>query len=278
MGLREMAEGVGQHEVDTEESPVVTGADVARARATAKARTAGPIEMDPDIPESRDVAVHAAWSRVMGEVLYIAKADRTTSGSTYNYRGVDRVVDEVAPMLRKHGIIVMPVKVRAEYAVILTTKGASMNYCRATVSFAIIGPRGDALSAPHPETGIVGALLGEAIGEGFDSGDKSSMKAQSVAYREFLIKALAIPVNRPQANPEHGEQHEIAGPARRSPAQYASEILSEETSINKLSQIQQELYGDKATAVTEVELADGEKIRLVDLVLRVGKQRKAAQA
>lgn len=278
MGLREMAEGVDLYEVDTAGAPTAPGADVTRARATAAGVVVGPIEMDPDIPESRDVAVHAAWSRVMGEVLYIAKADRTTSGSTFQYRGVDRVVDSVAPMLRKHGIIVMPVKVKAEYAVILTTKGSSMNYCRATVSFAIIGPRGDALSAPHPETGIMGALFGEAIGEGFDTGDKSSMKAQSVAYREFLIKALAIPVSRPQADPEQGEQHEIAGPRRRTPAQYAADILSEETSVNKLSQIQQELYGDKATAMTEVELADGEKVRLVDLVRRVGKQRTAARA
>src|SRR6185312_6713238 len=99
-----------------------------------------------------------------------------------------------APCLRKHGVIVMPVKVRAEHTVVNTTKGAAMNYTRATVSFAVMGPRGDVLSAPHPETGIVGALIGEAIGEGFDSGDKSSMKAQSVAYREFLIKSLAIPV------------------------------------------------------------------------------------
>jgi hypothetical protein len=276
MGLREMAEHA------TDEALRSPGADTigAAVEARVRAEAAEPmrVEMDPDIPESRDVPVHAAWSRVMGEVLYIAKADATTTGNRYNYRGVDRVVDSVAPMLRKHGIIVMPVNVRAEYTVIETKNGAAMNYCRATVSFAIIGPRGDALSAPHPETGIMGVLLGEAIGEGFDSGDKSSMKAQSVAYREFLIKALAIPVSRPQADPEHGDQHEIAGPKRRTPAQYAADILSEETSINKLSQIQQELYGDKATAMIEVELADGEKVRLVDLVRRVGKQRTAAQA
>lgn len=268
MGLREMAEGADLYEAgDTSPSAAHPAARAEQVR----------VEMDPDIPESRDVPVHAAWSRVMGEVLYIAKADRTTSGSTYNYRGVDRVVDTVAPMLRKHGIIIMPVKVRAEYTVINTKSGSAMNYCRATVSFVVIGPRGDALSASHPETGIMGALIGEAIGEGFDSGDKSSMKAQSVAYREFLIKALAIPVTRPAADPEHGEQHEIAGPRRLTAEEYAVEILDASTSIERLSQIKQELYGDKVTGSKEIELADGERIRLVDLVRRVGQERAAAR-
>lgn len=262
MALRELAEMDG-----VERTPTPPPAD----RPHQEAR----IEMDPDIPESRDVSVHAAWSRIMGEVLYIAKADRTTSGSTYNYRGVDRVVDTVAPLLRKHGVIVMPVKVRAEYSVINTSSNRAMNYCRATVSFAIFGPRGDTLSAPHPETGIVGALLGEAVGEGFDSGDKSSMKAQSVAYREFLIKALAIPVTRPAADPEHGEQHEIAGPRRPTAEEYATEILDANTSFERLSQIKQELYGDKATGSKEIELADGGRVRLVDLVRQVGQQRAA---
>lgn len=232
-------------------------------------------ELDPNIPAEMDVPVNVAWSRIMREVLFIAKADRTTSGSTYNYRGIDRVVDNVAPCLRKHGVIVMPVKVRAEYTVINTKSGSAMNYCRATVSFAIMGPRGDVLQMPHPETGIMGTMIGEAVGEGFDSGDKSSMKAQSVAYREFLIKALAIPVTRPAADPEHGEQHQIAGPRKPTPAEYAAEVLSETVSLQRLGQIRQEIVGNRATAVTMIDLGNGETIRLIDLVDREGLRKKA---
>lgn len=264
MGLREMAEG---------EHGGVWPATNGEVRATEPVpASAG--ETDPNIPAAADVPVHVAWSRIMGEVQFIAKKDATTSGNRFTYRGVDRVVDTVAPMLRKHGVIVMPVRVKAEYTVIETKTGSAMNYCRATVTFAIIGPQGDVLSAPHPETGVMGALFGEAMGEGFDTGDKSSMKAQSVAQREFLIKALSIPVTRPQADPEHGEQYEIAGPQRRTPAQYMEEILSDTTSMQMLNQIKAELYGDRATGAAEVEMADGEKIRLVDLVLRTGRQRK----
>lgn len=227
---------------------------------------------DSGIAADLDVPVHVAWSRVMGEVQWVAKADRTTSGSTYNYRGVDRVVDSVAPAIRKHGVIVMPVKVTADYTVIQTKSGSSMNYCRAKVAFAIIGPHGDVLSAPN-DAGILVPLLGEAIGEGFDTGDKSSMKAQSVALREFYIKALAIPVTRPAADPERGEQHEIAGPRTTSAEEYAAEIQNEATSVNRLQQIKAELFADRRMGTTEVELFSGETVRLVDLVQRVGRER-----
>ena len=227
---------------------------------------------DSGIAADLDVPVHVAWSRVMGEVQWVAKADRTTSGSQYSYRGVDRVVDSVAPAIRKHGVIVMPVKVTADYTVIQTKSGSAMNYCRAKVAFAIFGPRGDVLSAPN-DAGVMVPLLGEAIGEGFDTGDKSSMKAQSVALREFYIKALAIPVTRPAADPERGEQHEIAGPRAPSAEEYAAEILDERTSVARLQQIKAELVADRRTATTEVEPPGREKVRLIDLVQQVGRER-----
>jgi hypothetical protein len=222
------------------------------------------------IPADLDVPVHVAWSRVMGEVQWIAKANRTTSGSQYSYRGVDLVLDAVAPALRKHGVIVMPVKVAPEYTVINTTKGSAMNYCRVVAAFAIVGPRGDVLSAPN-DAGVLVPLLGEAIGEGFDTGDKSSMKAQSVALREFYIKALAIPVSRPAADPEHGVQHEIAGPKAPTADEYASMIIDERVTLPRLQQIKAELTADRAMGAATVEVFGGEPARLIDLVQRVGR-------
>lgn len=272
--LRSRAERAVDRAHDNASDPAIAAA----AEAGRIARASGP---DPDVEDSPiradlDVPVWVAWGRIMADVQWIAKADRTTSGSTYNYRGVDRVVDAVAPAIRKHGVIVMPVKVTPEYTVINTKSGAAMNYCRVTASFAIVGPRGDVLSAPN-DAGIMVPLLGESIGEGFDSGDKSSMKAQSVALREFYIKALAIPVSRPAMDPEHGQQHEIAGPKAPNAEEYAAEILDDATSIQRLQQIKAELIANRAMGVTEVEPPGMDKVRLIDLVQRVGVARKAAQ-
>lgn len=254
------------------------GAAASAARAVdalAKAVSVGvPPVREADVEDSPitadlDVPVWVAWGRIMADVQWIAKADRTTSGSTFNYRGIDRVIDAVAPAVRKHGVIVMPVKVTPEYAVINTKSGSAMNYCRVVAAFAIVGPRGDVLSAPN-DAGVMVPLLGESIGEGFDSGDKSSMKAQSVALREFYIKALAIPVSRPAMDPEHGPQHEIAGPKAPSAEEYAAEILGEGTSVPRLQQIKAELTANRAMGVTEVEPPGMDKVRLIDLVQRVG--------
>jgi hypothetical protein len=220
---------------------------------------------ESDVPAGDDVPVHVAWVRVMRDVQWLGKSRKTTDGARFNYRGIDDVVDVVGPALRKHGVAVIPVGAAPEHSVIPTKSGSPMNYCRTVSRFMVIGPRGD-------------SFIGETPGEGFDSGDKSSSKAQSVALRTFYTQALAIPVNRPELDPEYGPQHEIAGPPAPTPAEYATEILDERTTMDRLSQIKQELYGSRSIGAAEVELADGEKIRLVDLVRRVGLKRKAEES
>lgn len=234
---------------------------------------ASPAAPPPDIDDSPiradlGVPVHVAWQRVMAEVQWIGKGRRADK---FMYRGVDDVMNFVAPAIRKHGVIVMPVKVEPEYTVINTKSGSAMNYCRAVVSFVVMGPCGDVLSVPN-DAGILVPLIGQAVGEGFDTGDKSSMKAQSVAQREFYIKALSIQVDRPAADPEHGTQYEI-GTKAPTAEEYAAEIQDEGTSVNRLQQIKAELFADRRMGTTEVELFSGEKVRLVDLVQRVGRER-----
>jgi hypothetical protein len=212
------------------------------------------------VPAEMDVPVHVAWSRVMGDVQWLGKGRQARD---YKYRGIDDVMDLVAPVVRKHGVMVIPVGAVPTYEIIHTSKGAAMNYCRIVSRFEVFGPRGD-------------SFIGETPGEAFDNGDKSSTKAQSVALRTFYIQALALATNRPQLDTEYGEQHEIAGPRKPTPGEYMAEILNPQTPMHRLSMIMSELDSDRATGGASVELADGEKIRLVDLVRQVGRERKDA--
>lgn len=266
MGLREQAQDAAE---------ILRGVDRAADRAVASGepvRFENPIpttvETDPSIPADLDVPVHVAWSRVMGEVQFIAKARRTEQGTRYNYRGIDDVMNAVGPAIRKHGVVVIPSKVTPTFTTITTTKGSAMNYCRAVVEFTIIGPRGDAMP-----------VTGEALGEAFDSGDKSGTKASSVAMRTFYTQALAIPTNRPQNDPEYGEQHQIAGPRRPTADEYAAEIVAETTSLDRLRTIQAELKSDRQMAATEVEVLGRQgRIGLLTLVGEVGRTRAAKEA
>jgi hypothetical protein len=207
--------------------------------------------------------VHVAWQRVMQDCEWLAKKQTTETGTRYNYRGIDAVVNLVGPALRKHGVFVMPTGIEPTFEVINTTGGKAMNYARVVCHFTIYGPRGDTMPA-------------SVLGEGFDTGDKSGSKAQSVALRTLYLNALAIQTNEPARDTEYGAQYEIAAPARPTADEYVSRILAENATVDRLSQIKAELNSDRAVGVTVVELADGEKIRLIDLVQREGVKRVQA--
>lgn len=221
-----------------------------------------PVEPDPDIPAELDVPVHVAWSRVMGDVQYVGK--KMSDKLRYSFRGIDAVLNAVGPMLRRHGVMVLPIAIEPEFSIIKTGGGTSMNFCRATVTFAVLGPKGDRLPVD-----IV------TVGEAFDSGDKASTKAQSVALRTAFINSLAIPTQQPDLDPEYGPQHEIAAPEPPSAQAYREEILDERTTRARMRQIRRELNatgGRMAAAVVQNETGDGETT-LLSLCEMVGRRR-----
>jgi hypothetical protein len=225
-------------------------------------RASAPDVEDSPIAAELDVPVHIAWSRVMGEVQWIGKTGRADK---YNFRGIDAVRNAVGPALRKHGVMVFPVSTTAEYSTVSRSGGGLMTYCRATVNFAVFGPRGDRLGGD--------SFTIETMGEAFDTGDKSSMKAQSVAERTMYVAGLAIPTDQPAMDPEHGTQYELGEPKAPSAEEYAAAILDDTVSIQRLQQIKAELTSNRALGVTEVEPPGMDKVRLIDLVQRVGAAR-----
>lgn len=220
---------------------------------------------ESDIEASQDVPVHVAWSRVMGEVQWIAKSDRRADvGGKYNFRGIDAVLNAVGPALRKHGVSVVQTSVIPTYERVQTGQGKTMQLCRVTVTYAVIGPRGDTLPVP---------LV--SVGEAFDSGDKSTPKAMSVALRSCYINSLAIPTNEPHLDPERGPQYEIATPKPPTAEEYRAEIVRETTTLDRLRAIREELAAHPGIANTVIEDVDGTEMRLISLVTKVGQSRAA---
>jgi hypothetical protein len=215
---------------------------------------------DSGIDPSQDVPAHVAWSRVMGEVQWIAKASQADK---YKFRGIDAVRNAVGPALRKHGVVVVPVATRIEHERHTRSGGGSMTTSRATVTYAIFGPRGDRLGGP--------GFTMETLGEGFDVGDKSSMKAQSVAERTLYITGLCIPTDQPELDPEHGPQYEIATPKPPTAEEYYAEILSPGVSFARLQTINGELAQHRDIATTMMRNVDGSEERLIDVLFRIAK-------
>lgn len=217
------------------------------------------IEYTAPIVDVDPVAVHVAWARVMRDVKSIAKSARAeikTEKSSYrfNFRGIDMVLNAVGPALRRHGVMVIPVKTEATY-------GASgrMRDVQVRVTYEIRGPLGDTITA-------------QSVGEGLDTGERGTTKALTTAYRNFLTTALTIPTEDPKVDPDRVnlEREE----ARFDPLAYRDEALNPRTSAGRLSQMIQELRSlNHGGELVPNEVDEPEK--LGNLLIRVRRERSA---
>ena len=129
------------------------------------------------------LSIYEALGAVMVDCSSVAKRDEN-SHQHFMFRGIDAVVNAVGPVLRKHGVIVVPRLVSADYETVQTTTGKASTACRVVVAYVFHGPAGDSI-----ETCVAA--------EAWDSGDKAAPKAMSVAFRTALLQSLALPTDEP---------------------------------------------------------------------------------
>lgn len=133
--------------------------------------------------------VHEAWNAVMRDVQAIRK-DSVNKQQNFNFRGVDAVMNAVGPVLRNHGVIVVPVASEAHYRdVTYGSKDTKAREATVLVTYQVFGPAGDSFTMQVPA-------------EALDSGDKATAKAMSVAYRTVLLQSLTIPTDDPDPDEE----------------------------------------------------------------------------
>lgn len=149
------------------------------------------VDVDPEVagrPESDTppaVPVVVAFSRAMSEVGAIAKERRIEEGpQKYAFRGIEDVQQRLQPILVRHGLVILPRTLeRIDHPTRTTRSGGSMYAVALHVEFTVYGPAGDTLTM-------------SAWGEGADSGDKSSGKAHSMAYKTAMLEAFCIPTEQ----------------------------------------------------------------------------------
>jgi hypothetical protein len=134
------------------------------------------------------LTVVQAWSAVMEDVREIGKGERNKQQG-FNFRGIDTVMNAVGPVLRKHGVVVTPYPEHITTSSYETSKGTTMFSAIVKMRYTVRGPAGDSFD-------------GGAFGEAADAGDKAVSKAQSVAYRVFLLQGLTIPTDDPEPDAE----------------------------------------------------------------------------
>lgn len=131
--------------------------------------------------------IHEVVAAIKASVGAVGKTSRNQDQG-YDFRGVDAVVNAVAPVLNEHGVIVAPVSTMAQHRDVQTSRGKPARECTVTVTYRWTGPAGD-----HMDT--------QVAGEAMDQGDKGAAKAMSVAYRICLIQTLNLPTH--DRDPDH---------------------------------------------------------------------------
>lgn len=121
-------------------------------------------------------AVQAALSKTG-----ISKDRTNTQGSGYKFRGIDDVYNAVAPLLAEHGLCILPRMTERLCEERQSKSGGALFYTTVKAEFDFV------CAADGSRHTVV------TYGEAMDSGDKSTNKAMSAAYKYAAFQAFAIP-------------------------------------------------------------------------------------
>lgn len=122
----------------------------------------------------------------------ISKGD-TNTFDNYKFRGIDAVLNALAPILSKHQVIIMPSVTSSEIRQVMSSQGKPQQHAKVSVEYTLYDAEGDHITHTF-------------VGEGMDRGDKAINKACTAAYKYFLFEAFCIPVEgTPDADRESPE-------------------------------------------------------------------------
>lgn len=124
--------------------------------------------------------IYTAIAEMVGEIGAISKDKRNTQGTGYNYRGIDDVMNALNPLLAKHKVFIVPEALEKSREERASRSGGNLIFTSITMRYTFYAVDGSSVSAV-------------VIGEGMDSGDKSTNKAMAVAMKYAMFQVFCIP-------------------------------------------------------------------------------------
>lgn len=138
---------------------------------------------------SNDISkIYAAISACMGGIGVIGK-DKTSEHNNFKYRGVDDVMNALQPIMIENHVFTVPQVLESKREERNAKSGGSLTYTVLTVKYVFYAEDGSSIEA------IV-------IGEGMDSGDKSSNKAMAAAFKYACFQVFCIPTVETHPDPD----------------------------------------------------------------------------
>lgn len=125
------------------------------------------------------------YKAIVAVALDISKTgiskSRNNQQQGYKFRGIDDVYNEMAPLLAKHGLCILPRIISRDCTERQTAKGGAIFYVVVEAEF-------DFISSADGSKHTV-----KTYGEAMDSADKATNKAMSAAYKYAAFQAFCIP-------------------------------------------------------------------------------------
>lgn len=167
------------------------------------------------------MSVYKAISAVAKEMAEkgISK-DRKNVQQGFQFRGIDQVYNALAPVLAKHGLVILPRITERTVTERTTQKGGVLFYVVVKAEFDFVAT----------EDGSIHTVM--TYGEAMDSGDKATNKAMSIAYKYAAFQAFCIPTEETAADPDD-EVHQVAPQQRIKPAPDAALAAFSEAAMKK---------------------------------------------
>jgi hypothetical protein len=107
--------------------------------------------------------------------------DRSNTQQNYKFRGIDDVLNALAPLLSEHGLVILPRCMKRDVVERQARGGGALFYVTIEAEF-------DFVCVADASTHIV-----RMYGEAMDSADKATNKAMSAAYKYAAFQTFCIP-------------------------------------------------------------------------------------
>lgn len=195
-----------------------------------------------DLPQPERVpAVYRAIANVMGDLARqgIAK-DQTNTFDKYKFRGIDAVYNALAPLLAKHGLLILPRVLERTSEERTSQKGGAVFYITVAVEFDFVAA----------EDGSVHTI--RAYGEAMDRGDKGTNKAMTAAYKYACFEAFCIPTEG--SDDADAETHEVAAKDDAADVQAWIDTIEGCATADALAGIGKEIAALKIASASKVKL------------------------
>jgi len=123
--------------------------------------------------------IYVAIPAIMAEIGSIGK-DRKNSQQGYQYRGIEDFYNVIQPLMVKYKIFSVPNVIDQKREERAARSGGILIYTVLTLEYTFFADDGSFIKTT-------------VVGEGMDSGDKSSNKAMSVAHKYALAQIFMVP-------------------------------------------------------------------------------------